>query len=75
MATGQDPIRQPDFTLLVDYARQTGSVRRLMEALGPKEALEALGPEEFWGGLSPQQQEELLRVARRDNSSESSNPS
>jgi hypothetical protein len=65
MATGQEPIRQPDFTLLVDYARQTGSVKRLVEVLGAQE---------IWGALSPEKREELRRLVASDKSNEAPNP-
>jgi len=64
MATGQEPIRQPDFTLLVDYARQTGSVKRLVEVLGAQE---------IWGALSPEKREELRCLVASDRSNEAPN--
>jgi hypothetical protein len=46
MATGQEGTRQEDFTLFVDFARQTGNVKRLIETVGVKDALGYLGIKE-----------------------------
>jgi len=65
LATPQEPIRQPDSTLLVDYARQTGSVKRLVEILGAQE---------IWVALSPEKREELRRLVSSDKSNAEPNP-
>ncbi len=68
MAAGQGQ-RTPDFGSLIDFLKQTGSVNRFLEKIGVKEAIEALGVEQIWAGLSPEQREELLRLARQDKPS------
>jgi len=41
-------------------------VKQALEAVGVKQALEAVGAKDFWAGLSPEQREELRRLARQD---------
>jgi len=48
-----------DYGRLVEYMKETNDVKRF---------LEALGTERLWAGLSPEQREELRRLALQDNS-------
>ena len=68
MVTEQQEMREADFTLLVDFATQTGNVNRLIQAV------ELMGPEKLWAALSPQMREQLLLLAAHDKPGEASDP-
>ncbi|MBI1917821.1 MAG: hypothetical protein HYS12_24260 [Planctomycetes bacterium] len=70
MAAEQNQSIKLDFTPLAEYLRETADragMKSLLEALGVKEAVEAVGTEDFWAKLSPEQREELRRLAQQDN--------
>jgi hypothetical protein len=50
----------------VKQAVEAVGVKQAVEAVGVKQAVEAVGAEQFWAGLSPEQREELRRLARQD---------
>jgi hypothetical protein len=66
MASQQDQLPKLDFGPLAEYFRTTDDPASL------KSLLEAFGVKKIWAGLSPQQREELLRVAQEDKPGEPS---
>jgi len=53
----------------VKQAVEAVGVKEVVKEMGVKEAVEAVGTEHLWAGLSPEQREELRRLAQRDNPS------
>ena len=66
-----------DYQPLIDFLRQTGDLKRFVEAVGVKQAVEAIGVKQaveaiglkqVWENLSEQERQELLRLAQQDTS-------
>ncbi len=51
----------------VKEAVEAVGVKQAVEAVGVKEVVKEVGTEHLWAGLSPEQREELRRLAQRDN--------
>jgi hypothetical protein len=77
MAAQQGQLAPLDLRPLAEYIKTTGdlsTLKSLLEAFGVKKTVEALGVEQIWAGLSPEQREELVRLAQNEKAGEPSNP-